>query len=295
MKAKNKILIVSPSGAIDISYIERAKQILSSWGFYVEEGKFARGKSGRFSGTEEERISDLQYALDDKETYAIFCSRGGYGLAQIIDKIDFTKFQKNPKWIIGFSDITVLHNALANLGIVSIHGVMAKQLSELSENVESITNFKEILNGNLPEYKIAPHSLNRVGEAHGKLTGGNLSVVDGLRGTPYDLNPAGKILFIEDVCEKPYHIDRMLQNLRMGGVLQNLSALVVGQFSDCEEDPLMNKSIAEIIHDAVKDYDFPVCFNFPAGHSDKNLPLVLGANVDLTVNEDGVEMKFYQA
>jgi Uncharacterized proteins, homologs of microcin C7 resistance protein MccF len=295
MKTKNKILIVSPSGAIDISYIERAKQILSSWGFYVEESKFARGKLGRFSGTEEERIFDLQYALDDKETYAIFCSRGGYGLAQIIDKIDFNEFQKNPKWIIGFSDITVLHNALANLGIASIHGVMAKQLSELSENVESIANLKEILNGKLPEYKIVPHSLNRVGEAQGKLTGGNLSVIYGLRGTPYDLNPAGKILFIEDIGEKPYHIDRMLQNLRMGGVLQNLSALVVGQFSECEEDPLMNKSIAEIISDAVKDYDFPVCFNFPAGHTNKNLPLILGANVDLIVNEDGVEMKFYQA
>jgi len=291
LNTDSKIRIISPAGAIDASYIAGAKHLLSRWGFCVEEGKFARGKFGRFSGTEKERISDLQDALNDSEIRAIICSRGGYGLAQIIDKIDFTEFLKNPKWVIGFSDITVLHNALSNCGIASIHGFMAKDLAGLPETAKSVVRLREILTGNLPEYKIKPHPLNRAGKAEGKLAGGNLSIICGLRGTSYDLDFYGKILFIEDVGEKPYHIDRMMQNLRLGGAFKNLSALIVGQFSECEEDPLMNKSIAGIIYDAVKDYDFPICFNFPAGHTNTNFPLVLGANVKLTVNENKVILK----
>ncbi len=280
----DRIHIVSPSGAIDPLFIDGAKKLLSTWGLQVTEGRFARLEYGRFAGTKEQRIADLQQALDDKDVRAILCSRGGYGITQIIDKIDFSAFQQSPKWLIGFSDITILHNTITNLGLASIHGIMAKQLTELPENSEQIQRLKEILFGKMPAYEIPAHPLNRPGKVGGKLIGGNLSVLVGMSGTKFDLPYEGNILFIEDIAEKPYHIDRMMQNLRLSGALAKISGLVVGQFSECEEDPLMMLTVAEIIADAVKDYDYPVCFNFPAGHVDYNLPLILGENVDLDVS-----------
>ncbi|MDR0811361.1 MAG: LD-carboxypeptidase [Paludibacter sp.] len=288
-----KAIIISPSGAIDEKYIDGAKNALAEWEFSVQEGKSARGKFGRFAGTEQERISDLQQALDDENAQIILCSRGGYGLVQIIDKIDFTRFIQNPKTIVGFSDITVLHNALAKIGIPSVHAIMAKHLTELPANAESVIALREILNGVLPKYQIENYPLNRKGEGKGKLAGGNLSVIYGLRSTPYDLDFDGKILFIEDICEKPYHIDRMMQNLRLGKALENLAGLVVGQFAECTEDPLMNATIYEIILNAVKNYDYPVCFNFPAGHAERNLPLVLGGKAVLKIDDDESNLEFF--
>jgi len=259
--------------------------VLSDWGLQVTEGEFARVEFGRFAGTKSQRISDLQDALDDPNVKAILCSRGGYGLAQIIDKLNFDVFLQSPKWLIGFSDITILHNAISNLGVVSVHGIMAKPLAELPFNADPVLRLKEILFGKLPSYSISAHKLNRPGIGNGKLVGGNLSVLMGLRGSMFDAGYKNSILFIEDVAEKPYHIDRMIQNLRFSGALAQLAGLVVGQFSDCDEDPLMKQTIAEIISEAVSDYDYPVCFNFPTGHVDYNLPLLFGANVTLKVNE----------
>lgn len=279
----DQIRIVSPSGVIDPQFIVGASNALSGWGLQVAEGAFARTEYGRFAGTAEQRVGDLQQALDDPNVKAILCSRGGYGLAQIVDKLDFSGFQKSPKWLIGFSDITILHNVITNLGIASVHGIMAKHLTELSTDSDQSKGLKDILFGKLPHYEIAAEPFNRAGAAKGKLIGGNLSVLMGLRGSRFDLPYQNNILFIEDIAEKPYHIDRMLQNLRFSGALSQLSGLVVGQFSDCEEDPLMKQTISEIIFNAVSDYNFPVCFNFPAGHVDYNLPLILGADVQLNV------------
>ena len=237
-------------------------------------------------------ISDLQNAFDNPDIRAILCSRGGYGLAQIIDKLDFTSFLKSPKWLIGFSDITILHNALNKLGVASIHAIMAKQLTELPENSAQIQILKDLLFGKLPFYSISSHPNNRKGEAQGQLIGGNLSVLMGMRATKFDLEFKHKILFIEDVDEKPYHIDRMIQNLRLSGALANLSGLIVGQFSDCEEDISMKQTISDIILESVKDYNFPVCFNFPAGHVDYNLPLIMGKKLVLNVKEDTVVLKY---
>jgi muramoyltetrapeptide carboxypeptidase len=292
LQSNDEIRIVSPSGVIDPLYIDGAKRILESWGLHVTEGKFARNEYGRFAGTKEQRIADLQEALNDPNVKAILCSRGGYGLVQIIDKPDFTLFAKNPKWLIGFSDITILHNAITNLGIASIHGIMAKHLSELPENSEQVQSLKNILFGKLPHYEIPAHSMNRVGKTNGKLIGGNLSVLAGMIGTTFDLPYEGNILFIEDIAEKPYHIDRMMQNLRLSGALSKISGLIVGQFSDCDEDPLMKQSIAEIIFDAVKEYDYPVCFNFPAGHVDYNLPLIMGKIAELKITPTKTELIF---
>jgi len=292
LRAGDNIHIVSPSGAIQPGFIDGATKLLSSWGLKVTEGKYARTAYGRFSGTKDERVADLQQALDDPNVKAILCSRGGYGLAQIIDKIDFTSFAKSPKWLIGFSDITILHNAITALGIASMHGIMTKYLTELPEESDQITSFKNLLFGTPSNFSIKPEAENRPGRAVGKLIGGNLSVMMGMRSTPFDLDFHNNILFIEDVGEKPYQIDRMMQSLRLSGVLKQISGLVVGQFSDYDEDPLMMQSVAEIILAAVSEYDYPVCFNFPAGHVDYNLSFVLGEQAELFVETDKVHLNY---
>ena len=292
LRAGDNIHIVSPSGAIQPGFIDGATKLLSSWGLKVTEGKYARTEYGRFSGTKDERVADLQQALDDPNVKAILCSRGGYGLAQIIDKIDFSSFAKSPKWLIGFSDITILHNAITARGIASMHGIMTKYLTELPEESDQITSFKNLLFGTPSNFSIKPEAENRLGQAEGKLIGGNLSVMMGMRSTPFDLDFHNNILFIEDVSEKPYQIDRMMQSLRLSGVLKQISGLVVGQFSDYDEDPLMMQSVAEIILAAVSEYDYPVCFNFPAGHVDYNLSFVLGEQAELFVETDKVHLNY---
>ncbi|MDD3077568.1 MAG: LD-carboxypeptidase [Paludibacter sp.] len=288
----DEIRIVSPSGTIDPKYIDGATQQLVAYGFKVTEGKFTRNAYGRFGGTTDQRTEDFQNALNDPEVKAILCSRGGYGVAQIIDKIDFTTLKKQLKWLIGFSDITIFHNAITNLDIASIHAIMAKHITELPQNSEQIKTLIDLLLGKLPEYHIPAHGQNRRGEATGKLIGGNLSVLYGMRATPYDLPFDGNILFIEEIAEKPYHIDRMMQNLRLSGALAKLSGLVVGQFSDCEEDPLMKQTIHQIIKSAVEPYDYPVCFDFPAGHVNYNLPLILGQKVHLQISGSEVGLNY---
>ena len=294
LRAGDNIHIVSPSGAIQPGFIDGATKLLSSWGLKVTEGKYARTEYGRFAGTKDERAADLQQALDDPNVKAILCSRGGYGLAQIIDKIDFTSFAKSPKWLIGFSDITILHNAITALGIASMHGIMTKYLTELPEESDQITSFKNLLFGTPSNFSIKPEAENRPGRAVGKLIGGNLSVMMGMRSTPFDLDFNNNILFIEDVGEKPYQIDRMMQSLRLSGVLKQISGLVVGQFSDYDEDPLMMQSVAEIILAAVSEYDYPVCFNFPCGHQDINFTLTLGMQHKLSVTKDGSTLTLVQ-
>lgn len=288
------IRIVSPSGSIEPTLIENAKTTLCSWGFEVSEGKNARGRYGRFSGNKEERIDDLQDAINDTEIDIILCSRGGYGLAQIIDEIDFSTLKKHPKLLLGLSDITILHSALAQLNIPSLHCIMAKQIGELSEDSAAKKLLHKILSERkMPVYDIPTHELNKTGKTEGILRGGNLSVLYGLRATPYDLPmDDNTILFIEDISENAYHIDRMMQNLRLSGVLKRLKGLIVGQFTDCPEDESMHGTIYEIIANAVANYDFPVCFNFPAGHVDDNFPLLLNAKIHLSVNPNKSEISW---
>ncbi len=292
LKPGDEIRIISPAGNIDPTLIDGAKSQLVNWGYRPTEGMFTRTVYGRFAGNEQERFTDLQQALDDPNVKAILCSRGGYGLAQIIDKVNFSRFQENTKWVIGFSDITILHEALQKTGVVSIHSAMAKQLSELPNNAQPLVLLENILKGKFPTYKVISDPNNRFGKAKGRLIGGNLSVFLGMRATPFDLPYKGSILFIEDVGEKPYQIDRMMQNLRLSGALSQISGLIVGQFSDTEEDPDMHATIYEIIASAVKDYQYPVCFNFSAGHIDDNYPLLMGANVTLDVDSRGSEISF---
>jgi muramoyltetrapeptide carboxypeptidase len=290
LKPNDTICIISPSGAIDAQLINEAKNVLENWGLNVIISNNAASAYGRFAGTKEQRISDLQQALNNNNIKAILCSRGGYGLSQIIDRLDFSQFIKSPKWLIGYSDITILHNAISKLGIASIHSLMAKHLSESGGNDYPSDLLKNLLFGKIPAYNFVSTPENRTGNASGTLIGGNLSVLCGLIGTSYDLNYDGNILFIEDISEKPYHIDRMIQNLRLSGAFSKLNGLIVGQFSDCEEDPLMMQTIREIISDAVKEYNYPVCFNFPAGHVDYNLPLIIGNNLHFKVESKKVSV-----
>ena len=292
LKPLDQIRIISPSGITNPEYIDGAKKVLEGWGLNATEGEYARFEYGRFAGTKEQRTSDLQKALDDPSVKAILCSRGGYGLAQIIDKLDFTGFVKSPKWVIGFSDISILHNVINNLGIESIHGIMGMHLSTLPDDSKQVQYLKKLLLGIQPEYIFPNEPNNKTGQAKGRLIGGNMSVIMGLRGSEYDLKYRNAILFIEDVGEKPYQIDRMIQNLRLSGILAKISGLIIGQFSECEEDPLMMQSVQELILSAVNEYGYPVCFNFPAGHVEYNLPFILGGNIDLLITKDRTELIF---
>ena len=268
-----RIRIVSPSGAIDPVYIDGAKSRLQAWGFSVTEGKHARGRWGRFAGTDEERLSDLIEALQDPSVDAILCARGGYGLQRIIDRIPAIT-----KPIIGFSDITELHQWSAISNQYSVHGIMCKHIATLPEDSEPMQALRRLLSGQSVQYTWEAHPLNTPGHACAPIVGGNLSVLYGLQGTPFSLSKLSylfPILVIEDVGERHYHIDRMMRNLRMSGVLAHLSGLVVGQFTDCEDDPLMQQTVYETIKEAVADYDYPVLFDAPIGHVEHNVPLLL--------------------
>ena len=255
----DKVVIVSPSSKIDKEFLKRAKKRLESWGLKVSMGKYAGGSSGRYAGTIRQRLQDLQGAM---------------------------------KWLLGFSDITALHNLFQKNGYASLHSLMARHLTVEPEEDPCVAYLKDILFGNLPVYTCEKHKLNRQGTAEGILRGGNMAVAYGLRGTPYDIPAEGTILFLEDVSERPHAIERMMYNLKLGGVLEKLSGLIIGQFTEYEEDCSLGKELYPALADLVKEYDYPVCFNFPVGHVTHNLPLINGAKVELTVGKKNVELKF---
>ena len=267
------IRIISPSGVIDPAYIDGAVDRLRAWGYKVSVGAHARDTWGRFAGRDEDRLADIVEALRDPEVDYILCSRGGYGLQRIIDRIPSIT-----KPVIGFSDITALHQHSFISGQSSLHGIMCKHIATLPEDSEPLQLFRRALDGEPLTYHWSSHPLNREGEAFAPIVGGNLSVLYGLQGTPYGIQNSAiriqfPILLIEDICERHYHIDRMIRNLRMSGVLAHLSGLIVGQFTDCEDDPMMNQTVYETIKEAVADYDYPLIFNAPIGHVEHNLPL----------------------
>lgn len=289
----DKAIIISPSGPIDKMFLKESKKKLESWGLKVVTSKHANGSSGRFSGTEKQRLRDMQHAMDDENAKVIFCSRGGYGAVHLIDKIDFTAFKKHPKWLVGYSDITLLHELFQYNGYASLHAPMSRHLAVEPEEDICIQFLKSTLFGSLPDYTWESHKLNRKGIARGVLRRGNLSVIYGIRGTCYDIPPEGTILFIEDIGERPYHIDRMMNNLKLGGIMEKISGLIVGQFTEYDEDTLMGKEVYERIAELVKDYDYPVCFNFPIGHDKLNYPLICGATAELNVMKRGIELKIF--
>lgn len=292
LKENDKVAIISPASKIDKTLLKRAIGRLSSWHLCPYLEKNASGAAGYYSGSIKERLSDFQHALDDKEVRAILCSRGGYGAIHLVEKLDFTKFKESPKWLIGFSDITALHNLLQYNGYASLHAPMAKQLAVEPEDDLCSNYLKDILFGKLPDYHVEHHRLNHYGKAKGTLRGGNMSVFYGLRSTPYDIPAEKTILFIEDVGERPHAIERMMYNLKLSGVLEKLSGLIIGQFTEYEEDNELGKDLYGAIADLVKEYDYPICFNFPVGHVTDNRPLIEGAQIELNVDKKGVNLRF---
>ena len=287
IKPGDKIRIVSPAGKVKEEFVYPAVEWLQKQGYRIELGKHVFDSHFQFAGTDGQRLEDLQTAMDDHETAAIICSRGGYGTVRFIRKLDFSKFVSNPKWLVGFSDITILHSCLNNRQVATIHGAMPKHFFDKdgnpSENLESLM---KLLTSGKSNYSFKKSENNRSGKVSGELVGGNLSIISSMQGTPCELKTKGKILFLEDIDEFLYHTDRMIHQLKLSGKLEGLAGLVLGDFTDMKDNESpFGKSVHEIIMDAVQEYDYPVCFGFPAGHDKRNLALAFGMTWDLEVSD----------
>ena len=287
----DKIGIVAPARKMNKKELEPALSIIQQFGFepYYEPKLFDADR--QFAGTDETRTACFQELLDNPEIKAIVSARGGYGSVRIIDKIDFNSFTKNPKWIIGYSDVTVFHNHInRNCDVQTLHASMPINFEKNSDL--ALSGLFNVLQGNSPSYTIQDHPLNRNGSASALLTGGNLSVLYSLLGSKSFPKTKGKILFIEDLDEYLYHIDRMMVGLARAGVFEGLAGMIIGGMTDMNDNEVpFGKSAEEIVLETVMPYNFPVCFGFPAGHIDDNRPLIMGSEVEMHVGDD-VTLKF---
>ncbi|MEO1031149.1 MAG: LD-carboxypeptidase [Bacteroidota bacterium] len=296
LKAGDTVAIVAPSGILKNREreVQQAKDLLKSWGLYAIVGKHVFSKANHFAGTDDERCEDLQGAMDDSKISAIWCARGGYGTVRILDKLDYTKFKENPKWIIGYSDITALHNQLHNKGFESLHALMCVSLTQdLSEVETSLETFKSALFGKPTGYTLEGTTYNRAGEASGQLVGGNLTMLHTMLGSKESIDTSGKILFIEEIGEYKYHIDRMLQSMKRAGYFNDLKGLIVGDMTKLRKNTtLWGTSVEQLILDALSEYDFPIAFNMRAGHEKDNRALVLGRTIKLEVSKTASSIIF---
>ena len=286
--------LVCPAGYMPFEKVKTCVQILQEWGFNVKVGNTVGGGSMTyFSGTDEERLRDFQQMLDDQEVNAVLCARGGYGTGRIIDRIDFKKFAKQPKWIVGYSDITVLHSHLfSNYYIASLHAPMAGAFNEEGFKNEYVLSLKNALEGKKIKYQVPVHEQNRKGEAVGELVGGNLALLAHLVGTDSDIKTKGKILFLEDVGEQLYNLDRMLIQLKRSGKLSKLAGMIFGGFTESKDtERPFGKSIYEILGELVAEYDYPVCYDFPVSHTDRNYALKIGVGYKLKVTKTKVTLE----
>ena len=264
--------------------LKPAIDLLKSWGLNVVIGSSIGLDNNQLAGTDEQRAADFQQQLNNPTIKAIWCVKGGYGTVRMIDLLDFTAFKKNPKWIVGFSDVTVLHNHLNTLGFKSIHGIMPVTVAKATP--EAIETLRIALFGEKLKYEIDPFMMNRPGKATGELVGGNLSILYSLFGSPSAIDCTDKILFIEDLDEYLYHIDRMMINLKRNGCLESIKGIVVGSMTKMKDNDIpWGKNAIEIIEDVTKTYNIPVLYNFPAGHIQDNRALILGDIVTINVNE----------
>jgi len=289
LKLTNKVGIISTARKISMDEVRPAMDRLKQWGLEPILGKHLFSEHHQFAGTADERAADLQEMLDNPEIKAILCARGGYGTVQIIDKIDFTKFMEQPKWVIGYSDVTVLHSHIQrNCEIQSLHATMPINFPKRARDNNATESLYNALFYGDNEYRIKPHPLNKSGVAHGQLVGGNLSILNSLLGSPSDVNTIGKILFIEDLDEYLYHIDRMMMNMKRNGKFDHIRALLIGGMSDMNDNDIpFGKTAEEIIIDVLGDVNFPILFNVPAGHIEDNRALIIGGETMVEVNRTG--------
>ena len=285
--------ILCPAGYMPAENAKACVQTLKKWGYKVVKGKTLGGKSKNyFSGTDEERLHDLQSFIDDPSIKAILCGRGGYGTTRILDGINWKAFKKNPKWIIGFSDITILHTyLLTEIGVAGIHGPMANAFNEDNGINRYTLSLKDSLEGKPIHYTAKPHAQNTYGKVTAPMVGGNLSLLAHAVGTNADVDTRGKILFIEDVGEQLYNVERMLLQLKRAGKLSKLKGLVVGGFtSNKDTDRPFGKNIEQLIYDVVREFKFPICFGFPIGHEKENVAIIVGGTYRLDVSVHGTTL-----
>ncbi len=293
LKKGDTIGIVCPAGYMPAKNAAVCINTLQQWGFHVKVGKTLGHQHHYFSGTDAERLADLQQMLDDASVKAILFGRGGYGVSRIIDQVDWTKFKKQPKWIIGYSDITVLHAELyTKLKTASLHSPMAGAFNDRGVDTPFVQALKPALLGKAYRYVAEAHAFNQAGQATGELVGGNLSLVAHLVGSKSAFKTKGKILFLEDVGEYLYNIDRMLIQLKRAGMLDGLAALIIGGFSDMKDTTTpFGQTIFEIIRDQVKEYAYPICFDFPVSHTERNYPLCVGVQHSISITKKQVVLK----
>lgn len=298
LKKGDTIGITCPAGYILQKDIEPAMEQMKSWGFTIKVGDTVGKRDFTFGGSDADRAADFQQMMDDPAVKAIMCARGGYGFVRIVDRLDFTKLAAKPKWIIGFSDITVLHGHLSrNYGIASIHSKMCNSFPDDWSKadplqMDTILSIKRALTGETIQYTTLPSAFNRTGTATGVLVGGNLKTIETLAGSKSDLQTAGKILFVEDTGEYLYSIDRMFWNLLRTGKLQGLKGLIIGGFKVKPDDPgeEFGRALQDIVLEKVKDFSYPVCFDFPVGHQKNNFALKCGVVHKLTVSPETVTL-----
>lgn len=292
LKEGDRVAIAAPARKITPDELLPAVKLLESWGLEVELPEHLFDSDNQFAGSDKTRAGVLQKLIDDPEVRAIFCARGGYGTVRIIDTLDWSRFVQSPKWIVGYSDVTVLHSHIhRNTGIETLHATMAIDIpSDATEKpYRSTVSMKQALWGGTMQYRCPAHELNRNGTAEGEIVGGNLSILYSLCGSRSDIDTAGKILFIEDLDEYLYHIDRMMMNMKRSGHLSNLAGLVVGRLSNMHDNAVpFGRTAEEIVREAVEEYDYPVCFDFPAGHiGTDNVAIVMGHRIRLEVDGGG--------
>lgn len=292
LKKNDNVAIVSTARKISKEELKPAIQLLESWGLKAVLGKTIGAEENQFAGSDDLRATDFQQMLDDPKIKAIWCARGGYGTVRIIDKLDFSAFKKSPKWIVGYSDVTVLHSHIHNFGIETLHAQMCLEIENKTE--EARESIRKVLFGE--DYNIA---VKRTGSfalfeiLKGELIGGNLSVLYSLCGSTSEMKTDGKILFIEDLDEMLYHVDRMMMNLKRSGYLKNLKALIIGGMTEMKDNKVyFGKTAEEIIVDLVKEYEYPVILNFPAGHIADNRALILGREVEINVQSSTINIQF---
>ena len=293
LKKGDTIGIVCPSGYMPYEKAVTCIEVIQQWGFKVIIGKTLGSRFHYFSGTDPERLQDLQEMLDNKEVKAVLCGRGGYGMSRIIDQLDFKLFKKNPKWLIGFSDITVLHSHVyKQLQIASLHAPMAAAFNEEEYKNEFVQSLRKALLGGVSNYTCSSHAFNRQGIGEGELIGGNLSLLAHLMGSKSSVNTKGKILFLEDVGEYIYNIDRMLLQLKRNGMLHQLTGLIIGGFTEIKDTLTpFGTDVFSVIKAQIQEFTYPVCFDFPVSHEKNNYALKIGVKHQLTVSKKKITLK----
>jgi muramoyltetrapeptide carboxypeptidase len=294
LKKGDTIGITCPAGYMAVEKAQTCITVLQQWGYEVLVGKTLGSKSKTyFSGTDEERLNEFQAMLDAPEVKAILCGRGGYGVGRIIDQLDFTAFKKNPKWIIGFSDITIFHAHInRNFKIATLHSSMAAAFNDGGYKNKYVQSIKAALEGTKANYSCKTHRLNHTGKVTAELVGGNLALIAHLIGTKSDYQTKGKILFLEDIGEQHYNIDRMMHQLKRSGKFTDLAGLIIGGFTDMQDtERPFGKKVYDLIHELISEYNYPVCFDFPVSHNKENIALKVGATFQFTVHKETVILK----